>query len=66
MSQKLQTPEGKQCYAKRKGIVEPVFGQLKGVRGFRQFLALPQNLWVSGAAHGRPTRSGRVALVGRG
>ena len=28
--------------------------------------ALPQNLWVSGAAHGRPTRSGRVALVGRG
>ncbi|MDP7179296.1 MAG: transposase [Verrucomicrobiota bacterium] len=38
MSQKLQTPEGKQCYAKRKGIVEPVFGQLKGVRGFRQFL----------------------------
>lgn len=38
MSHKLRTPEGKQCYAKRKGIVEPVFGQIKAARGFRQFL----------------------------
>jgi len=25
-------------YAKRKGMVEPVFGQIKQARGFRQFL----------------------------
>lgn len=37
MAQKLRTPAGKACYAKRKGTVEPVFGQIKGARGFRQF-----------------------------
>ena len=35
---KLQTPEGKAIYAKRREIVEPVFGQVKQRRGFRQFL----------------------------
>lgn len=38
MQKKLQTPEGKKLYAARKGIIEPVFGQIKGARGFRQFL----------------------------
>jgi transposase len=38
MAQKLRTPEGRECYAKRKHIVEPVFGQIKQGRGFRQFL----------------------------
>lgn len=38
MAQKLKTPEGKARYAKRKQIVEPVFGQIKQARGFRQFL----------------------------
>jgi len=38
MAHKLRTPAGRACYAKRKHIVEPVFGQMKHVRGFRQFL----------------------------
>jgi len=38
MTQKLKTPAGRACYAKRKHIVEPVFGQMKHCRGFRQFL----------------------------
>jgi len=38
MRRKLQTKVGKRIYAARKGIVEPVFGQIKQVRGFRQFL----------------------------
>ena len=38
MAHKLRTASGRACYAKRKHIVEPVFGQMKHVRGFRQFL----------------------------
>ena len=38
MAHKLRTPAGRRCYAKRKQIVEPVFGQIKQARGFRQFL----------------------------
>jgi hypothetical protein len=38
MEQKLKTPAGQQLYAARKGIIEPVFGQIKQARGFRQFL----------------------------
>lgn len=38
MVRKLLTKRGKAIYAKRKGIVEPVFGQTKQGRGFRQFL----------------------------
>jgi hypothetical protein len=34
---KLATPEGQSIYAKRREIVEPVFGQIKQWRGFRQF-----------------------------
>ena len=35
---RLQTNEGKKIYAKRKSTVEPVFGIIKQVLGFRQFL----------------------------
>jgi len=38
MRRKLQTLRGRAVYAKRKTIVEPVFGQTKQGRGFRQFL----------------------------
>jgi transposase len=38
MAAKLRTPEGKAVYARRKVIIEPVFGQIKGARGFRRFL----------------------------
>lgn len=38
MARKLRTKSGRERYAKRKHIVEPVFGQMKQVRGFRQFL----------------------------
>ena len=36
--QKLETKVGAAVYATRKFIVEPVFGQIKQARGFRQFL----------------------------
>ena len=35
---KLHTKAGAATYAARKGIVEPVIGQIKQARGFRQFL----------------------------
>lgn len=38
MRRKLKTKAGKSVYAARKTIVEPVFGQIKQARGFRQFL----------------------------
>ncbi len=38
MAAKVRTPEGKALYARRKVIVEPVFGQIKEGRGFRRFL----------------------------
>ena len=45
MARKLRTKHGRETYAKRKGMIEPilldsgqVFGQIKQVRGFRQFL----------------------------
>ena len=38
MAAKVQTPEGRAVYARRKVIVEPVFGQIKEARGFRRFL----------------------------
>jgi len=37
MRHKLKTPEGRAVYKLRKAIVEPVFGQIKEVRGFRRF-----------------------------
>jgi hypothetical protein len=38
MKHKLKTDEGRTLYAKRKSTVEPVFGIIKHVMGFRQFL----------------------------
>ncbi len=37
MQWKLDTPEGRALYARRKAIVEPIFGQIKAARGFRRF-----------------------------
>ena len=37
MARKLRTKRGRKIYARRKGTVEPVFGQIKEGRGFRQF-----------------------------
>ena len=38
MQHRLKTPEGKKLYALRKQTPEPVFGIIKSVLGFRQFL----------------------------
>jgi transposase len=38
MRRKFRTKEGKKTYSKRKESVEPVFGQIKEVRGIRAFL----------------------------
>lgn len=38
MHRKLRTKRGRALYARRKAIVEPVFGLIKRARGFRQFL----------------------------
>ncbi len=37
MGHKLNTPEGRALYRRRKGIAEPVVGWIKNVLGFRQF-----------------------------
>jgi transposase len=37
MRAKLRTERGRAVYGLRKGVVEPVFGQIKGARGFRRF-----------------------------
>jgi Transposase DDE domain len=37
MKHRLKTPEGRAIYAGRKCTVEPVFGIIKSVLGFRQF-----------------------------
>jgi transposase len=38
MKYRLRTPDGRAIYAKRKCTVEPTFGIIKSVLGFRQFL----------------------------
>lgn len=38
MQNRMKTDEGKAFYAKRKSTVEPVFGIIKNVMGFRQFM----------------------------
>ena len=37
MARKLRTKPGRAMYAKRRGMIEPIFGQLKQVLGIRQF-----------------------------
>ncbi|HEV7208888.1 MAG TPA: transposase [Mycobacteriales bacterium] len=47
---KLRTPQGQRHYAQRGRTVEPVFGQIKTVQGFRQFsrrgLAACESEWL--------------------
>lgn len=38
MARKLRTKKGREIYAERKWITEPVFGQIKRGLGFTQFL----------------------------
>jgi len=38
MAHRLQTPEGKKLYGLRKQLPKPVFGIIKSVMDFRQFL----------------------------
>ena len=38
MKHRLKTQEGKEIYAQRKSTVEPVFGIIKHIMGFRQFM----------------------------
>jgi hypothetical protein len=38
MARKLRTKKGRETYAKRKGMIEPIIGQIKQARNFRQFL----------------------------
>ena len=38
MAHRLKTPQGKELYALRKQVPEPVFGIIKSILGFRQFL----------------------------
>ncbi len=38
MARKLQSKRGRRIYAGRKVLAEPVIGQIKQARGFRQFL----------------------------
>ena len=38
MARKLRTRPGALAYSRRKAVVEPVNGQIKQARGFRQFL----------------------------
>jgi hypothetical protein len=37
MRAKLRSPAGEDLYRRRKAVAEPVFGQIKQARGFRQF-----------------------------
>jgi len=38
MKHRLKTPEGRNLYDRRKATIEPAFGVIKQVMGFRQFL----------------------------
>jgi transposase len=38
MEHRLKTPEGRKLYGRRKATIEPAFGVIKQVMGFRQFL----------------------------
>lgn len=67
MKRKLETKAGAAIYAARKGIVEPVFGQIKQARGFRQFslrgFEMVKAEWaLVGAAHNllKRYRTGRA------
>jgi hypothetical protein len=70
MRERLAGEEGRALYARRKAVVEPVFGQIKEARGFRRFsfrgfcaveaewrlVCLTHNLLKLFRAHAEPTR----------
>ena len=56
MAGKLRTPEGKATYRKRACTVEPVFGIIKAVLGFRQF---------AGRRRARPSGKGSALWLSR-
>ena len=70
MARKLRTKRGRAHYARRKVIVEPVFGQIKEAMGFRRF-SLRGREKVSAEWHlvcavhdlGKLFRSGRAGRV---
>lgn len=71
MARKLRTKKGRATYAKRKGMIEPIFGQLKQVLGFRQFslrgLASMRGEWrLMCAVHNllKLWRAGQAAMAG--
>ena len=71
MARKLRTKRGRAKYARRKGIIEPIFGQLKQVLGFRQFslrgLAAMRSEWrLMCTVHNllKLWRRSRVAVAG--
>jgi transposase len=71
MARKLRTKKGRATYAKRKGMIEPIFGQLKQVLGFRQFslrgLASMRGEWrLVCAVHNllKLWRAGQAAVAG--
>jgi hypothetical protein len=71
MARKLRTKRGRTEYAKRKGVIEPIFGQLKQVPGFRQFslrgLAQMRGEWrLLCAVHNllKLWRAGEAAVTG--
>src|SRR5258708_39125402 len=70
MGRKLRTKKGRTEYAKRKGIIEPIFGQLKQVLGFRQFslrgLAAMRSAWRVMCAEHNPLKFGRPNPTARG
>src|SRR4051794_23510601 len=71
-ARKLRTKKGPQMYGKGKGMIEPIFGQLKQVLGFRQFsmrgLASMRGEWrLMATVHNllKPWRNGQeVAMAG--
>jgi hypothetical protein len=74
MAHKLKSQPGRQLYALRKQTVEPVFGIIKSVMGFRQFMLRGKDK-VSGAwrlvcldlkTHGRVALQLRPICVKRG
>jgi transposase/IS5 family transposase len=70
MARKLTTKRGRDHYARRKAIVEPVFGQIKEVLGFRRFslrgkAKVDAEWYLVCAVHdlGKLFRSGRAGRV---
>ncbi len=66
MTDKLQTEEGKKIYRQRACTVEPVFGIIKAVLGFRQFLLRGMEPGVPGLQPETAAPAGREVETGAG